>query len=84
MKKEEYFYVECLNIVNHSIDDVYAVTASSLDELLSRLENGDDFADDTPYVPQIYWLTENQYNKFPYIVLDAEQALVSYCGGVQL
>lgn len=84
MEKKEFFYVEQLNIITQHIEDVYVTSSQNLDELLLSLENSDDFAGDSPYVPQVYWITEKQFNKFPYIVLDAEQALVTFAGGVQL
>lgn len=76
--KKEYFYVERLNIVDRKIDGFFVTTASSLDELLLRLENDDDLAGNTPYLPQVYGITKEQYTAFPYMVPKREQALVTF------
>ena len=78
MKKREFFYVERFNIVDKKVDGFYVTTASSLDELLLRLENDDDFAGNTPYLPQVYGITEEQYTAFPYMTPRHEQALVTF------
>lgn len=78
MKKKEFFYVERFNIVDKKVDGFYVTTASSLDELLLRLENDDDFAGNTPYLPQVYGITKEQYTVFPYMVPKREQALVTF------
>ena len=78
MEKMKFYYVERFNVVDQKVDGFFVTKASGLSELLFRLESDDYFAGDTPYLPQIYGITEEQYNEFPYMVPKREQALVSY------
>ena len=78
MEEKKFYYIERFNVVNRKVDGFFITTAVNLDELLSNLDNDEDFAGDTPYLPQVYEITEEQYNEFPYMVPKREQALVSY------
>lgn len=78
MEKKKFYYVERFNVVDGKVDGFFITKAVNLNELLSNLDNDADFAGDTPYLPQVYEITEEQYNEFPYMVPKREQALVSY------
>lgn len=78
MEKMNFYYVERFNVVDGKVNGFFVTTAADLDELLFRLDSDDDFAADTPYLPQIYGITEEQYNAFPYMAPMHEQLLVSY------
>lgn len=78
MGKMKFYYVERFNIVDRKINGFFVTKAINLDELLFNLDNDDDFAGNTPYLPQVYEITEEQYNSFPYMAPIREQALVSY------
>lgn len=78
MGKMNFYYVERFNVVDGKIDGFFVTKAVNLDELLFNLDNDDDFAGNTPYLPQVYEITEEQYNSFPYMAPMREQALVSY------
>lgn len=78
MEKMNFYYVERFNVVDGKIDGFFVTKAVNLDELLFNLDNDDDFAGNTPYLPQVYEITEEQYNSFPYMAPMREQALVSY------
>ena len=78
MEKKKFYYIERFNVVNRKIDGFFITKAVNLDELLSNLDNDADFAADTPYLPQVYEITREQYNAFPYMAPRREQALVSY------
>ena len=62
MEKMNFYYVERFNVVDGKIDGFFVTTAVNLDELLLKLDNDADFAGDTPYLPQVYEITEEQYN----------------------
>lgn len=78
MEKTKFYYVERFNVVDKKVDGFFVTKAVNLDELLLRLDSDADFAGDTPYLPQVYGITEEQYNAFPYMAPRREQALVSY------
>lgn len=78
MEKMKFYYVERFNVVDGKVDGFFVTKAVNLDELLFRLDNDADFAGNTPYLPQVYGITEEQYNAFPYMAPTHEQALVSY------
>lgn len=78
MEKMNFYYVERFNVVDGKVDGFFVTKAVNLDELLLNLDDDDDFATDTPYLPQIYGITEEQYNSFPYMAPMHEQLLVSY------
>jgi hypothetical protein len=78
MGKMNFYYVERFNVVDQKINGFFVTKAAGLNELLFKLESDDDFAGDTPYLPQIYGITEEQYKAFPYMAPTREQALVSY------
>ena len=78
MKKKKFYYIERFNVVDRKVDGFFITKAVNLDELLLKLDNDADFAGDTPYLPQVYEITREQYNEFPYRVPKREQALVSY------
>ena len=78
MEKKKFYYIERFNVVDGKVDGFFVTKAVNLDELLLKLDDDADFAGDTPYLPQVYGITEEQYNEFPYMVPKREQALVSY------
>ena len=78
MKKKKFYYIERFNVVDRKVDGFFVTKAVNLDELLLKLDNDDDFAGDTPYLPQVYEITREQYNAFPYMAPMHEQLLVSY------
>lgn len=78
MGKMKFYYIERFNVVDGKINGFFVTKAVNLNELLSNLDNDEDFAGDTPYLPQVYGITEEQYNAFPYMAPRREQALVSY------
>ena len=78
MEKKKFYYIERFNVVDGKVDGFFTTKAVNLDELLLRLDDDADFAGDTPYLPQVYEITEEQYNSFPYMAPRREQALVSY------
>ena len=78
MEKKKFYYIERFNVVDRKVDGFFVTKAVNLDELLLRLDNDADFSGDTPYLPQVYEITQEQYNEFPYMVPKREQALVSY------
>ncbi len=78
MGKMNFYYVERFNVVDEKVNGFFVTKAVSLDALLRKLDDDDDFAGDTPYLPQIYGITEEQYNAFPYMAPMHEQLLVSY------
>lgn len=78
MEKMKFYYVERFNVVDGKVDGFFVTKAVNLDELLFRLDNDADFAGSTPYLPQVYGITEEQYNSFPYMAPMHEQLLVSY------
>ena len=78
MEKMNFYYVERFNVVDGKVDGFFITKAVNLNELLSNLDNDADFAGDTPYLPQVYEITKEQYDSFPYMVPKREQALVSY------
>lgn len=78
MGKMKFYYVERFNVVDEKVDGFFITKAVNLDELLLKLDDDADFAGNTPYLPQVYEITEEQYNEFPYMVPRREQALVSY------
>ena len=78
MEKMKSYYVERFNVVDGKIDGFFVTKAVNLDELLLKLDDDADFAGDTPYLPQVYEITEEQYDEFPYMVPKRKQALVSY------
>ena len=78
MEKKKFYYIERFNVVDGKINGFFVTKAVNLNELLSNLDNDADFAGDTPYLPQVYEITREQYNAFPYMAPRREQALVSY------
>ena len=78
MEKEKFYYIERFNVVDRKVDGFFITKAVNLDELLLKLDDDADFAGNTPYLPQVYEITEEQYNEFPYMVPKREQALISY------
>ena len=78
MEKMKFYYVERFNVVDRKVDGFFVTKAVNLDELLLKLDDDADFAGDTPYLPQVYEITEEQYNEFPYMDPRREQLLVSY------
>ena len=78
MEKKKFYYIERFNVVDGKIDGFFVTKAVNLNELLSNLDNDDDFAGDISYLPQVYQITREQYNSFPYMAPRREQALVSY------
>ena len=74
----KFYYIERFNVVDGKVDGFFVTKAVNLDELLLKLDDDADFAGDTPYLPQVYEITREQYNEFPYMVSKREQALVSY------
>lgn len=78
MEKMKFYYIERFNVVDRKINGFFVTKAVNLNELLLKLDNDEDFAGDTPYLPQVYEITEEQYNEFPYMAPKREQALVSY------
>ena len=82
MKKKKFYYIERFNVVDRKVDGFFITKAVNLDELLLKLDNDDDFAGDTPYLPQVYEITREitreQYNAFPYMAPMHKQLLVSY------
>ena len=78
MEKKKFYYIERFNVVDGKVDGFFVTKAVNLNELLSNLDNDADFAGDTPYLPQVYEITREQYNEFSYMVPKREQALVSY------
>ena len=78
MEKNKFYYIERFNVVDGKVDGFFITKAVNLDELLLKLDDDADFAGNTPYLPQVYEITEEQYNEFPYMVPKREQALVSY------
>ena len=78
MEKKKFYYIERFNVVDRKVDGFFITKAVNLDELLLKLDNDDDFAGDTPYLPQVYEITREQYNAFPYMAPMHKQLLVSY------
>ena len=78
MEKKKFYYIERFNVVDGKVDGFFVTKAVNLNELLSNLDSDADFAGDAPYLPQVYEITREQYNEFPYMVPKREQALVSY------
>ena len=78
MEKKKFYYIERFNVVDGKVDGFFITKAVNLDELLLNLDDDADFAGNTPYLPQVYEITEEQYNEFPYMVPKREQALISY------
>lgn len=78
MEKMKFYYIERFNVVDRKVDGFFITKAVNLDELLLKLDNDADFAENTPYLPQVYEITEEQYNSFPYMAPMHEQLLVSY------
>ena len=74
----KFYYIERFDVVDGKVDGFFITKAVNLDELLLKLDDDADFAGNTPYLPQVYEITEEQYNEFPYMVPKREQALVSY------
>ena len=74
----KFYYIERFNVVDGKVDGFFITKAVNLDELLLKLDDDADFAGDTPYLPQVYEITEEQYDNFPYMAPMREQALVSY------
>ena len=73
-----FYYIERFNVVDGKVDGFFVTTAVNLDELLLKLDDDADFAGNTPYLPQVYEITREQYNSFPYMAPMHEQLLVSY------
>ena len=78
MEKMNFYYIERFNVVDGKVDGFFVTTAVNLDELLLKLDDDADFAGNTPYLPQVYEITREQYNSFPYMAPMHEQLLVSY------
>ena len=78
MEKMKFYYIERFNVVDGKVDGFFITKAVNLDELLLKLDDDADFAGNTPYLPQVYEITEEQYDNFPYMAPMHEQLLVSY------